>query len=199
MLCRSLRRYLLLSKEATGKLRHFIFFGIILEMPNSAFQEPRHHLGTISTSRQRPRLPLPGRRHRHPLRRLRPVCQSRLRGRRHLPRHPRLRCRQPGQMVAARRPRTLPRRLRTAGARRLRRQQRPTHPLLQVCTPDAPRRPATTSRSPSVTIPAAPPSGTPSTIACSARSARTGPATRCAATRRSSTTSVPPPPTPGCA
>ena len=51
----------------------------------------------------------------------------------------------------------------------------------------------------SVTIPAAPPSGTPSTIACSARSARTGPATRCAATGRSSTTSVPPPPTPGCA
>ena len=37
---------------------------------------------------------------------------------------------------------TLPRRLRTAGARRLRRQQRPTHPLLQVCTPDPPRRPA---------------------------------------------------------
>ena len=32
MLCRSLRRYLLLSKEATGKLRHFIFFGIILEI-----------------------------------------------------------------------------------------------------------------------------------------------------------------------
>ena len=31
MLCRSLRRYLLLSKEATGKLRHFIFFGIIME------------------------------------------------------------------------------------------------------------------------------------------------------------------------
>ena len=60
---------------------------------------------------------------------------------RHLPRHPRLRCRQPG-MVAARRPRTVPRRLRTAGARRLRRQQRPTHPLLQVCTPDPPRRPA---------------------------------------------------------
>ena len=75
----------------------------------------------------------PGRRHRHPLRRLRPVRQSRLRGCRLLPRHPRLRCRQPGQMVAARRPRTLPRRLRTAGARRLRRQQRPTHPLLQVC------------------------------------------------------------------
>ena len=50
-----------------------------------------------------------------------------------------------------------------------------------------------------VTTSAAPPSGTPSTIACSARSARTGPATRCAATGRSSTTSVPPPPTPGCA
>ena len=57
----------------------------------------------------------------------------------------------------------------------------------------------TTSRSPFVTTPAAPPSGTPSIIACSARSARTGPATRCAATGRSSTTSVPPPPTPGCA
>ena len=53
--------------------------------------------------------------------------------------------------------------------------------------------------SPSVTTPAAPPSGTPSTIACSARSARTGPATRYAAIRRSSTTSAPPPPTPGCA
>ena len=61
--------------------------------------------------------------------------------------------------------------------------------------PASPTR--TTSRSPSA--PAAPPSGTPSTIACSARSARTGPATRCAATGRSSTTSVPPPPTPGCA
>ena len=49
------------------------------------------------------------------------VRQSRLRGRRHLPRTASRR--QPGQMVAARRPRTLPRRLRTAGARRLRRQQ----------------------------------------------------------------------------
>ena len=45
-------------------------------------------------------------------------------------------------MVAARRPRTLLRRLRAAGARRLRRQQLPTHPLLQVCSPDPPRRPA---------------------------------------------------------
>ena len=57
----------------------------------------------------------------------------------------------------------------------------------------------TSSPLPSVTTPAAPPSGTPSTTACSARSARTGLATRCAATGRSSTTSVPPPPTPGCA
>ena len=57
----------------------------------------------------------------------------------------------------------------------------------------------TISRSPFVTTPAAPPSGTRSTIACSARSARTGPATRCAATGRSLTTSVPPPRPRGCA
>ena len=43
----------------------------------------------------------------------------------------------------------------------------------------------TGSPSPSVTTPAAPPSGIPSTIACSARSARTGPATHYVATRRS--------------
>ena len=58
---------------------------------------------------------------------------------RHLPRHPRLRCRQPGQMVATRRPRTLLRRLRATGARRLRQQQRAARPLLQVCPPDRPR------------------------------------------------------------
>ena len=64
-----------------------------------------------------------------------------------------------------------------------------------------PSRPAlltpTSLPSRSVTTPAAPPSGTPSTIACSARSARTGLAIRCAATRPSSTTSVPPPLPPG--
>ena len=43
----------------------------------------------------------------------------------------------------------------------------------------------TISRSPFVIIPAAPPSGTPPTIACSARSARIGPATRYAAMRQS--------------
>ena len=54
------------------------------------------------------------------------------------------------------------------------------------------------SRSPSVTTPAAPPSGIRSIIACSVRSARTGPVCRCATMRPSSTTSAPPPPTPAC-
>ena len=37
MLCRSLQRYLFVWKQVTDKLRHFIFFGIIDKMPNSAF------------------------------------------------------------------------------------------------------------------------------------------------------------------
>ena len=47
------------------------------------------------------------------------------------------------------------------------------------------------SESPSVTTPAAPPSGIRSIIACSVRSARTGPVCRCATMRPSSTTSTP--------
>ena len=139
-------------------------------------QEPRQHLGTISTSRQRPRLPRPTA---SPSPTASTTFANRGRGRRHLPRYSRLRCRQPGQMVAARRPRTLLRRLRAAA------------PTPAAATPHASvassmlSRPAspTPPQAPSVIIPAAPPSGTPSTIACSARSARTGPATRCAATR----------------
>ena len=75
----------------------------------------------------------------------------------------------------------------------------PPRPLLQVC-PQPRLVDPTSSGLPSVTTPAVPPSGTRSTIACSARSARTGPAIRCAATRPSSITSAPPPPRPdyGC-
>ena len=56
------------------------------------------------------RLPLRSRRYRHSLRHLRHPSQPRVGVRRHLPRHPRLRGRQPRQMVALRRPTPLPRR-----------------------------------------------------------------------------------------
>ena len=98
-------------------------------------------------------------------------------------------------LVAGRRTPALPPRPRTAGARRLRRQQLSAHSLLQVCPPDSPRIDPHRLKVTVCHYPksAAPPSGIRSIIACSVRSARTGPVCRCATMRPSSTTSTPPP------
>ena len=151
------------------------------------FKNPGSGWAKTPQARQRPRLPLPGDRHRHPLRHLRCNREPWLRRRRHLPRHP-------------------PTSLLTTWSDGGSAKAASATPVPVNCwsspTPAAatlpasaassmPSRPAlltpTSLPSRSVTTPAAPPSGTPSTIACSARSARTGLAIRCAATRPSST------------